>query len=213
MTKIVIIVTFLVNKCLLTMKRESTEKRRVQIKKAVLKVIAKEGLHNLSIKNLAKTVGITEGAIFRHFSSKRAIIISIMDDVKTELMSELKTIANSKLPAEEKLFRYLSCHISYLINNKGISILLFSEAAHLNDKELKKRLNSILVEHEALITKIINGGIKEGKWKKIKNVKEFAIIYMSIPIALNVEVFYNKPEITVNDFIKRMFSLIIKILR
>lgn len=195
------------------MKRESTEKRREQIKKAVLKVITKEGLHNLSIRNLAKIVGITEGAIFRHFTSKRAIIISIMDDVKTELMSELGSISNSTLPADKKLFKYLSCHINYLINNKGISILLFSEAAHLNDKELKKRLNSIFVEHEALITRIINDGIKEGKWRKIKNVKEFAIIYMGIPIALNVEVFNNKPEISVNEFIKRMFDLIIKILR
>ncbi len=195
------------------MKREPTEIRRKQIKKAVLKIITKEGLHSLSIRNLAKIVGITEGAVFRHFTSKRAIIISIMDDVKEELMSELKSIAYSRIPAEEKLFKYLSCHINYLINNKGISILLFSEAAHLNDKELKKRWKSILAEHDKLLTKIINDGIKEGKWSKIKSVKEFAIIYMSIPLALNVEVFYNKPDMAVNDFIKRMFDLIIKILR
>ena len=96
------------------MKREATEKRREQIKKAVLKIIAKEGLHNLSIRNLAKQVGITEGAIFRHFKSKRAIIISIMDDVKEELMSELRAIAKSSLPAEERLFKYLNCHSSTL---------------------------------------------------------------------------------------------------
>jgi AcrR family transcriptional regulator len=194
------------------MKRESSGKRRGEIKKAVLDIIAKEGLHNLTIRNLAKKVKITEGAIFRHFKSKRDIIISIMDDVKTELMSDLRSIANSSLSAEEILFRYLSCHINYLVNNKGISILLFSEAAHLNYKEMKKRLQYILSEHESLLTGIINHGINEGKWDKVINVKDFAIVYMSIPIALNVEMFYNNPDVTIEKFIKRMFNLIVRIL-
>ncbi|MEJ2613414.1 MAG: TetR/AcrR family transcriptional regulator [Ignavibacteriaceae bacterium] len=195
------------------MKREATEKRREQIKKAVLKIIAKEGLHNLSIRNLAKQVGITEGAIFRHFKSKRAIIISIMDDVKAELMSELRTIAKSSLPAEERLFKYLNCHIEYIVKNKGISILLFSEAAHFNYKVVRTRLRAILSEQESLITGIIKDGIDEKNFKRLNNIKDIIILYMSIPIALNVEMIFDKQDVTVENFSERMFNLIVEILK
>lgn len=195
------------------MKREATEKRREQIKKAVLKIIAKEGLHNLSIRNLAKQVGITEGAIFRHFKSKRAIIISIMDDVKEELMSELRAIAKSSLPAEERLFKYLNCHIEYIMKNKGISILLFSEAAHFNYKVVRARLRAILSEQESLITGIINDGINEKIFKSLNNIKDITVLYMSIPIALNVEMIFDKQDITGKNFSERMFNLIIEILK
>jgi AcrR family transcriptional regulator len=194
------------------MKRESTDKRRRQIKKAVLDTIRKEGLHNLSIKNLARRVGISEGAIFRHFKSKREIIKSIMEDVQTELMKDLRAICKSKQSAEERLFQFLHCHIKYFIKNKGISILLFSEAAHLNYREMKKSLRSIISEQESLITQIIKDGIKQSRWDKKVKIEDIAILYRSIPIAFNVEMLFNDQSIEVENFCKRMFSLFIGIL-
>lgn len=195
------------------MTRESTDKRQEQIKKAVLKIITKEGLHNLSIRNLAKKVGITEGAIFRHFESKRAIIISILDDVKKDLMSELRSITQSTYSTEDRLYMFLMCHTKYLVKNKGVSILLFSEAAHLNYREVRKRFHSIISEQEMLISTIIKDGIKEGKWDRKADIEDIAILYRSIPISLNVEIVINEHDIAVKNFCKRMNNLFLKILR
>ena len=41
------------------MTRETTDIRQEQIKKAVLEIIADEGLHNMSTRNLAKKIGLT----------------------------------------------------------------------------------------------------------------------------------------------------------
>ena len=89
------------------MARESTDTRQEQIKKAVLEIIADDGLHNLSTRNLAKRIGFTEGAIFRHFPTKRDIIKGIMDDVANDLIGSLRSIVLSPAKAEEKLFNYL----------------------------------------------------------------------------------------------------------
>ena len=51
------------------MLRLSTETRQAQIKEAVLDIISTEGLAKLSTKNLAAKVGVSEGAIYRHFKS------------------------------------------------------------------------------------------------------------------------------------------------
>lgn len=195
------------------MVKESTEIRQEQIKKAVLEIIAEEGLHNISTRNLAKKIGFTEGAIFRHFSSKRDIIKGIMDDVANDLIGSLRSIVISPIKTEEKLFNYLCRNVKYLKENRGITILLFSEATHLGDKELKDKLNQILSEQKQFIIKMVKDGISEGLWDKNSNPEDVAMLYMGIPITFNIELVLNKNSLNVDNFCKRMFNLILKTLR
>jgi len=74
--------------------RLDTDTRKEQIKEAVLEIISTEGIGKLSIRNLASKIGVTEGALFRHFSSKKEIMLSILDDVKKELLSEQEKITS-----------------------------------------------------------------------------------------------------------------------
>jgi AcrR family transcriptional regulator len=197
----------------LKMSRETTDIRQEQIKKAVLEIIADEGLHNLSTRNLAKRIGLTEGAIFRHFTTKRDIIKAIMDDVANDLIGALRNIVISPAKAEEKLFTYLCRNVKYLKENRGITILLFSEATHLGDKELKEKLNQILSEQKQFIIKMIKDGIAEGVWDKNINPEDVAILYMGVPITFNIELVLNKTGLKVDSFCKRMYSLILKSLK
>ncbi len=195
------------------MTRESTDTRQEQIKRAVLEIIAEEGLHNISTRNLAKKIGFTEGAIFRHFSSKRDIIKGIMDDVANDLIGSLRSIVISPIKTEEKLFNYLCRNVKYLKENRGITILLFSEATHLGDKELKDKLNQILSEQKQFIIKMVKDGIAESIWDKNINPEDVAMLYMGIPITFNIELVLNKNGLNVDNFCKRMFNLILKALR
>ena len=195
------------------MSRETTDIRQEQIKKAVLEIIADEGLHNFSTRNLAKRIGLTEGAIFRHFPTKRDIIKGIMDDVADDLIGSLRNIVLRSEKAEEKLFKYLCRNVTYLKENRGITILLFSEAAHLGDKELKEKLNQILSEQKQFIIKIVKDGMAEGAWDKTISAEDVAIIYMGIPITFNIEMVLNKSGLNADNFCKRMYTLILKALK
>jgi hypothetical protein len=97
--------------------------------------------------------------------------------------------------------------VKYLIENKGITILLFSEAAHMNDKELKDNLHEILSEQKSLISKIIKDGMAEGLWNKKLDGDDIATIYMGIPITLNIELILNADKFNIHNFCKRMFFL------
>ncbi|HDO27684.1 MAG TPA: TetR/AcrR family transcriptional regulator [Bacteroidetes bacterium] len=121
--------------------RASGPVRKKQIKKATLDIIYNEGLKNLSTRNLEQHVHLSEGAIFRHFHSKSEIILSIMEDVKNDLLVELQHIANKKTSPERRLQEFICYHVKYLKENKGVTILLFTEAAYQNNDLLKKQLN------------------------------------------------------------------------
>lgn len=194
------------------MKRLNTETRQEQIKSAVLEIISSEGLSNLSTRNLAAKVGVSEGAIFRHFKSKKDIIISIIEDVKTNLLTDLKIVAESNKPVDEKLFDFLCKHISYLIAHKGITILLFSEAAYMNEPDLKNRLYDILSIQKKLVSKIIKTGINEKKWDSDLSVDNVAMLYMGIPISLNIEMTLDKKGFKLDNFCRDMFSLLERVL-
>ncbi len=195
------------------MPRESTEVRQIQIKKAVLDIIADEGFHNLSTRNLAKKIGLTEGAIFRHFQTKRDIIKGIMDDVAKDLIGELKEITLKQEPSDKKLFSFLCKNVDYLKKNRGVTILLFSEATHLGDNDLKETLNTILMEQKLFVKKIIKDGINEGLWNKKISTEDFATLYLGIPITFNMEMILNKDRFVADNFCKRMYSLLIETLK
>ena len=195
------------------MSRETTDRRQQQIKKAVLEIIAEEGLHNLSTRKLAKKIGFTEGAIFRHFETKRDIIKGIIDDVSRDLIGTLRNIVIGPAKSEEKLFNYLCENVKYLKENRGITILLFSEATHLGDQELKEKLNQILLKQKHFIIKMVKEGMAEGVWDKKIKAEDIATLYMGIPITYNIEFVLNKNRVNIDKFCKRMFNLILKSLK
>ncbi len=193
--------------------RKKTEVRKEEIKAAVLDIIANEGFSMLSTRNLAKRIGLSEGAIFRHFKSKRDIILSIMEDVKSDLQDKLRNIALSAKPAKNRLREFLFAHINYLYKHQGITILLFSEAAHMNDVKLKLQLNEILMEQKLLITKIIHDGKKEGIWNKKINEENAALLYLGIPLSFNVETVLNRNKFNVKEFCENMYKLLLNVLK
>ncbi len=194
------------------MERLDTETRQEQIKKAVLEIISTEGIGRLSTRNLAAHIGFTEGALFRHFSSKKEIMLSILEDVKNDLVGEQEKIVYSGLKADAKLKEFLCLHIDYLIENKGITMLLFSEAAHLNDSKLKLGLRDILLTQKGYVSRIVHEGISEGIWDPSTEVENVAMLYMGIPITLNIELILQTDMVTRDRFCERMLGLFTRIL-
>ena len=194
------------------MKKQNTEIRQEQIKQAVLDIIYSDGLKNLSTRNLARHIGMSDGAIFRHFASKQDIILAIIKDVQIEFIGKLQKIANSDKEPEERLHEFLCSTVKYLTQNKGITMLLFSEASHNNDMALKSSLQRIFNMQRQLVSKIILDGIAIGKWDESIPVENVAMLYMGIPISLNVELILSGGEFNADNFCSRMMLLLLKLL-
>ncbi|MBN2638222.1 MAG: TetR/AcrR family transcriptional regulator [Bacteroidales bacterium] len=194
------------------MKKQSTEIRQEQIKQAVLDIIYKDGLKNLSTRNLSKQIGMSEGAIFRHFTSKQDIILSIIKDVRQDFIGPLEIIANSDEMPEARLKSLLCFTIQYLMENKGITMLMFSEASHNNDADLKQTLLQIFNSQKSLVSKIIQDGITQGIWNNNISVENIAMLYMGIPVSLNIELILNGGNLQAENFCQNMLQLLLKIL-
>ena len=112
-----------------------------------------------------------------------------------------------------KLYTFFIQQIKYLIHNKGITILLFSEATHSNDSNLKEKLLTVLQAQKALLKQIVEEGVAHGLWSKQININNFATIYMGIPVILNIEMVLNKENFNPEEFCNSMFLLLERILK
>lgn len=203
---------YLCKQILTHMEKQSTEIRQEQIKKAVLDIIYTDGLKKLSTRNLAKRIGMSEGTIFRHFRSKQDITLSIIKDVQTDFIGSLRSIANSNFLPEERLNRFLCQTVTYLTKDKGITMLLFSEVSYNNDATLKENLHQIFNNQKKLVSKIILDGIALGTWDEDIPVENVAMLYMGIPVSLNIELVLNGGEFHIDNFCTRMMQLMLKML-
>lgn len=190
------------------MARKSTEIRQEEIKISVLKIIKNEGIKSISIKNLAKYTQLSEGAIYRHFKTKRAIILSIMDDVANDMIGALKTVALRSDSPQKRLHEYLCKTVTYLIKNNGITMLLFSEASQTNDLEMLEKLNYIFYSQRNYVKHIIREGMEIGLWNNAVDLDDFTTLYMGIPITLNINLLLSTKAFDTTHFCKRMMRLL-----
>ncbi len=194
------------------MTRKATEIRQEEIKQAVLDIIYTDGLKNLSTHNLAKRIGMSEGSIFRHFPTKQDIILSIIADVQNDFIGQLRIVSTSEEDPETRLRKFICTTIEYLTVNKGITMLVFSEASHNNDAALKIQLQQIFNSQKNLVSKIILDGIAAGTWDDKIPVENLAMLYMGIPVSLNIEMILSGGEFHIDNYCNRMMQLMLKIL-
>jgi AcrR family transcriptional regulator len=194
------------------MTRKTTDIRQEEIKQAVLDIIFTDGLKNLSTRNLAKRIGMCEGSIFRHFPSMHDIIIALIEDVQNDFIGKLRTVANSSLPPTERLEHFLCSTVNYLTANKGITMLLFSEASHNNDADMKSSLRQIFNTQKKLVSKIILDGIAIGLWDENIAVENVVTLYMGIPASINIDLVLSGGEFHAENFCSNMMQLLLKIL-
>jgi AcrR family transcriptional regulator len=104
--------------------RKTAEDRRREIADAALRVIATQGLGRFTALAVSREVGLTDGALFRHFPSMEAIVDAAIDRVEELLFEGFP-------PADEdpidRLGAFFRRRAAVIRQNPGISPLVISD--------------------------------------------------------------------------------------
>ncbi len=147
-----------------TQKRQTTSLRRKQIIDALRKLIIECGSENVTVRRIAKEIGVSQGAIYRHFKSKREILSFLVDYIEENLIGDIeKNDPHAK--TLEILENILKNHISAIEQRKGVSFLVVAEIISLGDKRLNRKIYDVLNNYIDHIKDIIILGIQS---KEIK---------------------------------------------
>ncbi len=100
------------------------EVRRTEIADAALRLIGTRGIADLTMASLAEAVGVTPGALFRHYPSREAILEAAAARAE-ELLAP--TVPSPELPPLERLRALVLARSATVGGNAGLSRLLLSE--------------------------------------------------------------------------------------
>ena len=150
--------------------------RQLQIIDAAIELISEKSIQELTIKNLSRKIGLTEGALYRHFASKTDILLSILHLFQQEVALLLNRICSSSEPATQLIEDIFLHHFEYFIEKPAVSAVIFSESIFQNDTRLAKEVYKLLQMHEDALHCIIEKGQASGEIKKTIHKKELSRI-------------------------------------
>lgn len=164
--------------------RQPTEDRQRQIAQAALDLIAEEGLGRFTTAAIARRVGISEGAIFRHFPSKEAIVTAAIGRVEELFEGEPPPAGPDPIAS---LRAFMERRIATIQAHPGIGRLVFSdELAHAAGPEGAERIAAL--KKRSLET--VRGYLARAKEQKLLpdgiDIDELLVIVQGAALALAV---------------------------
>ncbi len=108
--------------------KSPSSSRREQIIQAVLDIIGRRGVTELTTANLAAEVGVTTGALFRHFPNMEAILRGAVERALARID---ETFPEAGLSPVERIVQLARKRVRLLGENPGLAWMLRSEQALL----------------------------------------------------------------------------------
>jgi AcrR family transcriptional regulator len=160
--------------------RESTELRRRQIVDAARRIIATRGTDALTIREIAKEVGISDGDVYRHFENKRDIILLLIEDIERTLLKAVKRAAHEKNKPLASLSNVLKAHLSYVEQRRGISLIIISETVRSADSDLRQRMFKVVDQYICRIEELLAHGVELGQVRKDLDINTAAFTFFAL---------------------------------
>jgi AcrR family transcriptional regulator len=136
--------------------KQRTEVRQASLVEAALMLAAQRSPADITTADLARAVGISQGAVFKHFASKETIWLAVLDWVAETLMVRLQSAANgaeqAALPALRAVFL---AHVDFVMNYPGVPRLIFQELQRPGDTALKSRVRGLMQRYRQLLLTVL----------------------------------------------------------
>jgi len=142
--------------------RLPTQERQVEIAAAAMRLAGAFSPALITTAQIAEEVGISQGAVFRHFASKDAVWHAAMVWVRTELLGAVEAAAKAEASPLEALRAVFKAHVEFVAAHPGVPRFIFHEMQSPKDSPVKREVRTLLGTYRemllALLDKAAQGG-------------------------------------------------------
>jgi TetR/AcrR family fatty acid metabolism transcriptional regulator len=158
--------------------------RQNKILDKALGLIRVEGLAGLTMSKVAGLMEFSEPAVYRHFKTKRNLVLGIIRRLEIVLIEPMQAIAaRTDRPVAERIGDILLHHLNLIADYNALPILLFAEASVSPDERLGQAMAEIFCAYENLLRSLIREGQQNGEINPRLTAEEGALILIGAPAA------------------------------
>lgn len=154
------------------------EERRTVTVEAVIELAGEQNPNDITTSAIATRMGLTQGALFRHFPNKAAIQQAVMEWVAERLLSRLdKAIEGvpSPLAALEAMFL---AHVEFVAEHPGVPRILFGELQHPKKTASKAMVQTLIRRYGERLHRLLEAGKEQKELTDNLDTEASAILFI-----------------------------------
>ena len=144
------------------MKGKKTNNRREEILEAVLTLLGEMPLSELSTRKIARRLGVTQPSLFRHFRSKEALLVALVERAREQMGKGLEGLLHRTQDPKERLLGFLVFVLRMAGERPGLPRLLFHDTGEERKGPLGRAL-AALVSMQENMASVLLGDLGLGK--------------------------------------------------
>lgn len=155
-------------------------RRRENIIICAIDILDEAGIQGLTTREIARRQGITEAAVYKQFTGKREIILTILDRYACFDEHISDTIVDNGLEGLKALYFFAKAYAEYYENYPQITTVMFSMDVYKYEPETNQRMRSIVEKRTSLITRLISEAQSKGEFRDDSTAEELTTILMGM---------------------------------
>ena len=147
----------------ITVKHLPADQRRAVTVEAVLALAAEQNPSEITTAAIAQRMHLTQGALFRHFSSKEAIWQAVMEWVAEQLLGRLAVAAEGEASPLAALEAMFMAHLEFASTHPGAPRIIFGELQRAGDTPAKQMTRALIGRYGERLRGLIAEGQGQGE--------------------------------------------------
>lgn len=201
--------------------RLPTGERQALIVAAAIALAGRQSPAAITTGDIAREVGVTQGALFKHFATREAIWLAVMEWVTQQLLARLEAAAQapaSDTPpgaacALDALGRVFMAHVGFIIECPGVPRLIFHDLQQPADSPLKRQLGLLLQRYRQLLTRLLQSAAQQGEVPADLDIAASVTMFIGIVQGLAMQSILAGPSADLAGESARVLPLYLRSLR
>ena len=158
----------------------SKPSRRHQILEALARELETHPGARITTARLAKVVGVSEAALYRHFPSKAKMFEALIEFSEESVFGLATRILGEETQAARRCERILTMLLTFSERNPGITRVLLGEALVGEHERLRARVSQFFSRFETQLKQILREGEQVGELEPLADVAALANLLMAV---------------------------------
>ncbi|MCC1493509.1 TetR/AcrR family transcriptional regulator [Cognatishimia sp. F0-27] len=160
--------------------RQSAEERKAQIVAEVLRLADEIGPDRLSTTDVARAIGLSQPAIFRHFPTKGALWLAVAEEIADRLQSYWAAAEAGATGPQARLKALIGAQLTAIAETPALPSILFSRELQVDNPALREVFRGLLSAFEGRLVAVIRELQAAGDLKRDVSPEDVAILLTSL---------------------------------
>jgi len=138
-----------------TNEEQKKPSRKDQILQSLATILEQNPGRRITTAGLAKHVGVSEAALYRHFPSKAKMFEALIEFIENTIFSRITQIMSEEMQADKRCEKILGLILTFSERNPGITRILTGDPLAGETERLRQRVTQLFDRIEAQLRQII----------------------------------------------------------